>query len=214
MQNEWSKENRVDFLDALSPIISPEIMEEVGGLMNEFLTIYGTADMDITGYRAIMQKTSQDALSYEAGSCSSPEKISVSYASIVPIPSMATIMGWFQGSKAQAVCKSCCIECCNCSVGCDQDLINRVDDAIFVNGLGTFVGCSALAWWGGPISWGGCGFSGLAVADYFLLRATYLGIRCMYKCSKRSDCQQCPDGYYQYQYGTSCETAYTWGLGG
>ena len=209
MQGEWYEENRDDFLDALSPIFSPEIMGEIAGLMNEFLTVYGTADMDTTGYRAIMQKASQDALAYEAGSCSSPQQITVNQASILPMPSIATIMGWFQGSEAQAVCKSCCIECCNCSAGCDQDLYRRIGVG-FSGGVGTFIGCITWTWWSGPISWGGCTFSGLAVTEFWLARAIFMGFRCMHKCKERPDCQQCPTSHYQYQHGTSCETAYTW----
>ena len=215
MQSEWREENRADFLDALSPIISPEIMEEVSGLMNEFLTVYGTADIDTTGYRAIIQQASQDAIVYESGSCSSSQQITVNQASIwpmasiLPMLSIANIMGWFQGSEPQAVCKSCCIQCCECSAGCDQELVGRIGTG-FSGGLATAIGCLGYTWWTGPISWGGCTFSGIAVAEFWLARAIFLGIRCVNQCKGRADCQQCPTSHYQYQYGTSCETAYTW----
>ncbi len=207
MQSEWREENRDDFLDALSPIISPEILEDISGLMHDFLTVYGTADIDTTGYRAIMQQASQDALSYEIGSCGNSQQITVNQASILPMPFIANTMGWFQGS--QSACKSCCIECCGCSRGCDQDFLNRVGGSI-TNGIAAFAGCVAYTWWSGPVSWGGCTVSGLAVADFFIMKAIFQGIGCLYQCKNRPDCQQCPTAYYQYQYGTSCQNAHAW----
>ncbi len=49
MQNEWHKENRDDFLDALSPIIPQESMMEIEELMTEFIAVYGGAEVDTTG---------------------------------------------------------------------------------------------------------------------------------------------------------------------
>lgn len=209
MQSEWHEENQADFIDALSPIISPEIMEKISGLVNEFLTVYGTADIDTTGYRAILQQASQDAIVYESGSCSNSQQIIVNQANIWPMPSIANIMGWFQGSESPAVCKSCCIHCCECSAGCDQDLTERIGTG-FGNGITAFVGCVAWTWWSGPISWSGCTFTGLAVYEVGIAWAIFQGIRCVYKCKGRPDCQQCPKSFYQYQYGTSCKTAHTW----
>lgn len=196
MQSEWHEENQADFIDALSPIISPEIMEKISGLVNEFMTVYGTADIDTTGYRSILQQASQDALVYESGSCSNSQQITVNQANIWPMPSIANIMGWFQGSESPAVCKSCCIHCCECSAGCDQDLTERIGNG-FGNGISAFAGCVAWTWWSGPISWSGCTVSGLAVYEVGIAWAIFQGIRCVYKCKGRPDCQQCPKSFYQ-----------------
>ncbi len=86
MQSEWHEENQDDFLDALSPIISPEIYGEIQSLITEFVTMYGGADVDMTGWREIMHGASQDALALaqETGnmSCNSPQQITVNQASL------------------------------------------------------------------------------------------------------------------------------------
>ena len=126
---------RSNYLDALNPIIPKKEMIELGELITEFFTVYDAADIDTTGLRAIMQKASQDALAQKAEnfSCGSPEKITVNHASVVP--SMDKIMGWFRRSEMQeAPCASCCVECCGCVAGCDQDAYNALGESFF-NGL-------------------------------------------------------------------------------
>ena len=98
-------------------------MMEIEELMTEFIAVYGGAEVDTTGWREIMHRVSQDAFAQETGSlsCSSPQQITVSHASILPISSIiATVTGWFGGSEGQYVCISCCLECCKCADGCEQ----------------------------------------------------------------------------------------------
>ncbi len=206
MQGEWYEEHRSDFLDALSPIISPEIMEEISGLMNEFQAVYGSADMDTTGYRAIMQKASQDALAYEAGSCSNPQQITVNQASILPLPSMATIMGRFWGNGP---CKSCCIECCGCANACESGGWKRFGDA-FWTALSVFGTCYGYAWYTGTLSLGGCSFAAIVGYDIAMIRAIWYQFTCDKNCRKNPACVQCPAGIDEWWPGTDCSTADRW----
>ena len=216
MQNtEWYKSNRDDILDAFDPIIPRESLMEIRRLTTEFFTIMESmdpAEIDTTAWQEIMRKTyqSKDAKFQEIGNvgCSSPQKIiPVNHASFVPIPSMERIMGWF--GRKQAVCRSCCIECCNCSSGCDSDLMDNTGGAL-VSGLGTFGSCLAFTWVIGPISWGGCSFAGLAAFEIHFAVAIFNGFRCMHRCKNRDDCQMCPDSHYQYSYGIDCQNAHNW----
>ncbi|MCY3629048.1 MAG: hypothetical protein OXG94_03430 [Bacteroidetes bacterium] len=207
--------NRSNYLDAFSPILSMEYLMEIETLMTEFATVYGTADIDTTGWRAIMQQASQDAIVYESGSCSSSQQITVNQASvwpmasILPMPSITNIMGRFQGSESQAACQSCCIECCRCVANCDQIGWDGLGQSL-MNGLLFGSGCLAYTWFVGPISWGGCAFGSLVTLEVTLTVALYNTFRCLGKCKGRSDCQACPAAYSEYSSGIDCSTAPNW----
>ncbi|MCY4169973.1 MAG: hypothetical protein OXE59_12990 [Bacteroidetes bacterium] len=202
--------NRSNYLDALSPIIPKEEMVKFGELITEFFTVYDASDIDTTGFRAIMQKASQDALAKktENFSCGNPDKIKVNHASVVP--STDTIMGWFPSNEIQqASCSSCCIQCCGCLADCDQETYDAIGNS-FYHGLIFAGSCIAYSWWLGPITWSACGYGSLVTVELSLLNTLYESFRCVRRCKNRDDCQMCPAGYTEYSSGISCSTAHTW----
>ncbi len=207
MQNHWYESNRDDYLDALSPIIPPEYLMEIESLMTEFFTAYGGADVDTTGWRAIMRRTSQDALAKETGTfgCSSPQQITVNHASVLSIPSMETIMGWFRGRKTQqSMCGSCCLECCRCTSQCHQDAGDAFNDA-FAYGTLAFFGCVAVS--GGSAA-AGCMLGGLGIFAYGSGAAMYRLNRCRGDCRGLDHCIRCPSAIDNYDGSYSCESVH------
>lgn len=211
LQTERYESDRQDFLDALSPIISPEIYGEIQSLITEFVTVYGGAEVDTTGWKKIMHKANQDALAQETSSlsCSSPQQITVNQASILPMPSIATIMGWFGRNEMQNACGSCCIECCGCKNGCHEEGYKKFSDAQWA-AITTFGTCVAISGWVGPISWGSCAVGGLVAGDIMFVRAIWFNYRCDGKCRNNPACVQCPAGINEWWPGTSCRTADRW----
>ncbi len=214
LQTEQYESDRQDFLDALSPIISPEIYGEIQSLITEFVTVHGGAEVDTTGWREILHRASQDALAQETGSlsCSSPQQITVSQASILPMPSIATIMGWFGGSGIQqsAPCGSCCIECCKCTEGCVQSGASRFGSQ-FVWAFAGGAGCSASTWWfTGGLGIGGCSFGALVYLDIALTYELWRLSNCKSDCRASPQCTKCPKAWVQYEWGLSCDNAPNW----
>ncbi len=203
LQIERYESDRRDFLDAFSPIIPPEYLMEIENLTTEFATVYGGTEIDTTGWREIMHRASQDALAQGTGTlnCSSPQQITVNQASILSVPSIATIMGWFRGSGIQqsAPCGSCCLECCRCTDYCyvdfNNDVLNKSGEAI-IGGI--------FCLFTGP-AYGIC-FAGVFV--YYFYGINNAGRKyntCNNRCKNRQDCKLCSDAYYNYGAGDNCD---------
>lgn len=210
MQNEWWEENKGNFYSALNPIIPIESMMEMESLMTEFITVYGSAEVDTTGWRAIMQKANHDAMVQGTGlNCSSPEQIKVNQASILPIPSIATIMGWFRSSEAQEACMSCCIECCDCATDCRNMPWNSVSTA-FWNGLKAGGICAAVSAVAGPVAWALCSATGIWTFNFSLAGSVWEIYRCGDKCVNSAHCRICPRAFSEHWLGADCSRAYLW----
>ena len=177
---------------------------EIEELMTEFIAVYGGAEVDTTGWREIMHRVSQDAFAQETGSlsCSSPQQITVSHASILPISSIiATVTGWFGGSEGQYVCISCCLECCKCADGCEQAGWNSLASRGWESLWGSIACSVASGGSGTPLCFAGGGvyFWGMMWHVLYSYRS------CRGDCKGRSDCRVCPHGINEYQYNTNCD---------
>ncbi len=209
-QNGWWEENKGDLYSALDPIISMESMMKMESLMTEFYPMYGSAEVDTMGWRAIMQKAKQDGLAKGTGlSCSSPQKVKINKAGIFPMPSTAMIMRWSGDSEAQSSCISCCIECCSCAGECRDMPWNSVATS-FWNALTTGSVCAIAAAMGGPVTWSICAGVGIWTFNFNMMGQLWHIYRCADRCSNAPHCKICPRAFSEHWAGADCSRAHLW----